>query len=63
VFYRMVGLGIVINSWLDELGISWFDELDEPFIRKMSSKKVASFDPIIVPTCMSGTSDFTIKNL
>src|SRR3954469_25289426 len=29
----------------------------------MSSKKVASFDSIIVPTCMSDTSDFTIKNL
>jgi hypothetical protein len=59
----MVGLGILTNYCLDELGISRFDELGISFIGKISSKKVASFDSMIVPTSISGTSDFTIRNL
>jgi hypothetical protein len=33
------------------------------FHRKFILKNVASLDSIIMPTCMSGTSDFIIKNL
>ena len=33
------------------------------FIGNMFSKNVASRDSIIVSTCISGTSDFTTKNL
>jgi hypothetical protein len=54
---------VLTNSYLDELGISCFDELGISFIRKISSKKVASFDSMIIPTSISGTLDFTIKNL
>src|SRR5207237_6096440 len=51
----MVGSGDMIGSLLDKLGVS--------FIGNMSSKNVTSLDSIIVPSYMSGTLDFTIKNL
>src|SRR5437870_4164298 len=50
----MVGSG-EIGSLLDTLGVS--------FIGNTSSKNVISLDSIIVPSYMSGTLDFTIKNL
>src|SRR3990170_3182458 len=57
----MVGSGITSSSSLDRVGIFSFDELGISFIGNMSSKKVASFDSIIVPTCMSDTSDLLSK--
>jgi len=42
---------------------SYLDELVPSLMGKMFSKNIASLDFIIVPTCMSGTPDFTIKNL
>ena len=49
------GSGVISDLYLDDFGIS--------FIGKISTKKVASYDSIIVPTFMSGTSDFTTTNL
>src|SRR6266542_3422889 len=51
----MVGSGEMIDSLLDKLGVS--------FIGNMTSKNVISLDSIIVPSYMSGTPNFTIKNL
>src|SRR5438105_8861749 len=51
----MVGSGEMIGSLQDKLGVS--------FIGNTSSKNVTSLDSIIVPSYMSGTQDFTVKNL
>src|SRR6266508_2779456 len=51
----IVGSEEMIGSLLDKLGVS--------FIGNTSSKNVTSLDSIIVPSYMSGTPDFTIKNL
>src|SRR6266540_931615 len=51
----MVGSGEMIGSLLDKLDVS--------FIENTSSKNVTSLDSIIVPSYMSDTLDFTIKNL
>src|SRR5438045_1693039 len=51
----MVGSREMIGSLLDKLGVS--------FIGNTSSKNLTSLDSIIVPLYMSGTPDFTIKNI